>query len=240
MYVFLHSQGYKGLEIAPTRVFPNPYDRTADAEKFAEDLKFRYNLAISSIQSIWRGVAENIFGTPEDRKKLIEYTKKAIDFAAAARCENIVFGCPKNRVMPSADFLPVAFDFFAETGAYAASRGTVIALEPNPPYYGTNFINATPEAFDFCRELNSSGVKVNVDIGTCVNYGESADFIEKNISLVNHIHISEPMLAPVKKRELHRRLKDLSYDRYFSIEMAAPGNLDLVKEIICYVKEALT
>ena len=244
MYGFLQSQGFD-LEIAPTRIFTeSPYDRIAEAEIFAEDLKRRYNISISSIQSIWRGISENIFGTPEDRKKLAAYTKKAIDFAAAVQARNIVFGCPKNRVIPSAERLPDAFDFFAETGLYAASRGTVIALEPNPPYYNTNFINTTAEAFDFCRELNSSGVKVNVDIGTCVNYGETANFLNKNISLVNHIHISEPMLAPVKKRDLHRQLKDLDYDRYFSIEMAAPGNLDLgnldlIKEVIFYVKETM-
>jgi sugar phosphate isomerase/epimerase len=191
------------------------------------------------MQSIWRGVFESIFGSENDRKKLIDYTKKAIDFASAIQCENLVFGCPGNRIIPSPDFLPVAFDFFAQIGEYANSRGTVLAIEPNPPYYNTNFINTTEEAFSFCRKLNSKGVKVNVDIGTCLNYNESVDFLNENITLVNHIHISEPLLAPIKKRSLHRELKKLRYDRYFSIEMANVQNIEIVKEIAIYVKEAL-
>lgn len=53
-----------------------------------------------SMQSIWYGRTEKLFGTEEERNLLLDYTKSAVDFAAAIGCKNLVFGCPKNRCIP--------------------------------------------------------------------------------------------------------------------------------------------
>lgn len=98
MYRFLQESGYSGIEIAPTRLFPDaPYAHCGEAQAFAVWLKETYGLAVSSMQSIWYGRKEKLFGTVEDRLVLTEYTKKAIDFASQIGCGNLVFGCPKNR-----------------------------------------------------------------------------------------------------------------------------------------------
>jgi sugar phosphate isomerase/epimerase len=241
MYAFLSDHNINGLEIAPTRIFPeNPYDYIDGARKFSQTLLNDYKLSISSMQSIWYGRNENIFGSEEERQSLIEYTKKAIDFAEVLNCPNLVFGCPKNRILPSYTDLPIAYSFFTEIGDYAQLHNTTVSLEPNPPYYNTNFINTTVEAFDFCRKINCVGLKVNIDLGTCIYYNESLEFLNDNINLVNHIHISEPMLAPLERRALHRELIELDYDQYFSIEIGNTNNLEIVKSTVCYIKEALS
>ena len=240
MYTFLKDHGFNGLEIAPTRIFPqNPYDHISEAKDFAVQLKNRHGLCISSMQSIWYGISESIFGTDDDRQKLIDYTKKAVDFAEAIGCRNLVFGCPKNRVIPSLEWLPTAYSFFYEIGSYAEVHDRVIALEPNPPYYNTNFINSTSEAFSFCDQVDCEGLKVNVDLGTSIHYDESIDFLNANIAMVNHIHISEPMLAPIEQRALHGQLKALDYNKFFSIEMKNPNDIELVKQAILYVKRVM-
>ena len=82
MYEYLSSSKFDGLEIAPTRIIENnPYEHIDEIKIFAKNLKEKYNLTISSIQSIWYGRQEKIFGDIVDRKELINYTKKAIDFA---------------------------------------------------------------------------------------------------------------------------------------------------------------
>jgi len=241
MYKFLSENNFAGLEIAPTRVFPeSPYEDLARAKEFAHELKEGYGLEISSLQSIWYGVAESVFGTGADRRKLVDYTKKAVDFACAAGCGNLVFGCPKNRAVPPGmtrgEALPVAYDFFGQIGAYAAACGVCIAVEPNPPVYDTNFINTTAEALELCRKLGSPGIKVNADTGALICNNENIGVLKENIGLINHIHISEPKLVPVEKRALHGELKELNYDKYLSVEMAYPGDVDLVKNIIVYIK----
>ena len=43
------------------------------------DIKKNEGFTVPSMQSIWFGRQEKIFGTLEERKILVEYTKKAID-----------------------------------------------------------------------------------------------------------------------------------------------------------------
>lgn len=246
MYEFLYKNGFLGLEIAPTRIFPTtPYDCLDEAVSYAECLKANYALTISSMQSIWFGIADSIFGTDDDRQKLIDYTKKAIDFANSVGCANLVFGCPKNRNIPDtldmAACLPIAYGFFAQIANYASEHGVCVAIEPNPPIYNTNFINTTTEAFEICRKLNNPGIKVNFDLGTMLHYGEDVSILKENIDLITHVHISEPGLVPIEKREFHKEffndLKEAGYKKFLSIEMGNKNNIELVKETILYVKE---
>ena len=246
MYTFLADNGFDGIEAAPTRIFPEtPYDRLAEAEEYSKRLKDSYGLSILSIQSIWYGITESIFGSDSDRKKLVEYTKKAIDFTKALGCRNLVYGCPKNRAIPpgTANYLSVACDFFCAVGTYAADCGVCAAIEPNPPIYNTNFINTTTEAFDLCKKLNNPGIKINLDLGTMIHYGEKTEILKDNIALINHIHVSEPYLAPIEKRHLHRELiselRELKYSKCISVEMGSPNDLELVKKSALYIKELL-
>lgn len=241
MYAFLQESGFCGLEIAPTRIFPeNPYDKINEIKEFSKHIKEQYGLEISSMQSIWYGKTQSIFGSSDERRRLIDYTKKAVDFAYAAGCKNLVFGCPKNRVIPDESYIPSAIEFFSELGEYASSAGTVIALEANPKIYNTNFMNTTPEAFDICIKTASKGIMVNVDLGTVIYNNESLDDIKENINLVNHIHISEPQLAPIEKRQLHSELKNLDYHKFISIEMGNKNNLQLVKDTVKYISGVLS
>ena len=147
IYNLMKKYGFSGLEIAPTKIFPqNPYDDLKEAENWAKELKAKYGFTIPSMQSIWYGRAEKIFGSEEERQILINYTKKAVDFASATGCKNLVFGCPKNRNTEKDSDTKTAVEFFKELGDYAFSKNTVIGMEANPPIYNTNFINDTVSA----------------------------------------------------------------------------------------------
>jgi len=248
MYIFLKESDFEGLEIAPTRIFPDaPYDKLEDAALFGKKFKGETGLAISSMQSIWYGMTELMFTSNGQREKLINYTKKAIDFASAINCPNLVFGCPKNRTIPSDMerdvYLAIAYDFFTEIGNYAFKHGTCVSIEPNPPIYHTNFINTTKDAFDICKMIGNPGIKVNIDLGTMIYTEESVELLKGNIHLVNHVHISEPYLAPIQKRTLHqelvRALHHLKYEKFISIEMSTQEDIDVVKNVALYLKEVV-
>jgi sugar phosphate isomerase/epimerase len=199
------------------------------------------------MQSIWFGRSESIFGSDEERGILIDYTKQAIDFAAAINCRNLVFGCPKNRNMPADADVKTAQNFFTELADYAASKNCAIALEPNPTLYGTNFINRTSEAIDFAKSINSAGFTVNLDSGTIIENNESDeifDLITDNVNLISHVHISEPNLVQIAKQKLHQdlaaTLRKAGYDKFISIEMKNLGEIELVKETIKYIKEVFS
>jgi len=241
MYGFLQTAGYAGLEIAPTRIFTEaPYDHIDAAALWAKQLKQQYGLAISSMQSICFGRDEAIFGTGAERKALFDYVKKAIDFAEAVGCGNLVFGSPKNRIIGE-NQIEIGYEFFGKLGDYAASRNTLLALEPNPDIYGTDFINTTGEALDFVEHVNSAGLQINLDLGTFLYNGEKLEWLENHLDRINHIHISEPYLERIESREIHaqiaRLLHDKKYDRYVSIEMKNGNDIGLVQKTASYIKE---
>ena len=243
VYEYMRERGFSGLEIAPTRLFPDaPYERAEEARRWKEELHRAWGLSVCSMQSIWYGRTERLFGSEEERQALKDYTKKAIDFAEALGCGNLVFGCPKNRVLPADGEDGIALSFFRELGEYAAAHHTVLAVEANPPLYGTNFLNTTREALDFVERVGSAGCMLNLDLGTMIENGEMPDVLAGREELIHHVHISEPSLRPLRERELHRQLAALlrgaSYGGYVSIEVgrqedprALASMMDRVREI---------
>ena len=241
IYNLMVENDYSGLEIAPTKIFPNnPYDLLDEAEAWAKELKNKYKFSISSIQSIWYGRTEKIFESFDERQILINYTKKAIDFASVIECKNLVFGCPKNRNIDSDEDYKIAIEFFKELGDYAYSKNTCLGMEANPKIYNTNFINNTHEAIDLIKKVDSNGFKLNLDIGTIIENNEDIDELVGNVHLINHVHISEPYLEQIQPRDLHKKiltiLKNENYDKFISIEMKQQENLQDVKQVMQYLK----
>lgn len=240
VYCMMKEFGFMGLEIAPTRIFPeNPYEKNKEAESWFKELQREYGFSVPSMQSIWFGRQEKIFGREEERQTLIDYTKKAIDFAATIECKNLVFGCPRNRTIENTEKLDIAVSFFKVIGDYADQRGTTIGMEANPPIYNTNYINDTMSAIELIEQVDSKGFKLNLDVGTMIQNKESLTELVGKVQLINHVHISEPGLKPVEKRKLHVELKEVleaeNYSKYVSIEMGKVENISALEEKMRYV-----
>lgn len=235
----LHGLGFAGLEIAPTRVAgPQPYSSPDKAAAFALELQTGFGLAVCSMQSIWYGQTGNMFGA--QRQHLLQYTKAAIKFARAAACPNLVFGSPKNRVLPQGQTEADALPFFAELAAFAHQNGCVLALEATPPVYGTNFMNTTAQALAMVKQVNHPGCKLNLDFGTVVINEEDLACLQGQVQHIHHVHISEPQLAMVQPRAGHKALaallKQEGYAGYVSIEMKQQP-LAMVQKAAEYVAE---
>ena len=80
IYQEMKRYGFTGLEIAPTRWFPEaPYEHVREVREHSLRLRERYGFRISSMQSIWFGRTESIWGSDEERSRLKEYTRLALD-----------------------------------------------------------------------------------------------------------------------------------------------------------------
>ena len=246
VYALMKEHCFTGLEIAPTRIFPKePYGRLDVTKSWSQELIRVYGFCVPSMQSIWFGKTENIFTSEDERASLIQYTKKAIDFAETVGCKNLVFGCPRNRTIPekmdSAEAYDIAVNFFKELGDYAALHNTVIGMEANPTIYNTNFINTTTSALELISAIDSKGFRLNLDVGTMIHNNESVEILADKVYLINHVHISEPYLKPIQKRELHKELitmlSNADYNGYISIEMGKIDDMNMLKETMCYVKD---
>lgn len=241
MYELMQLLSYNYLEIAPTRIFPkSPYSRIADAGRWYQNLLANFGISVSSMQSIWFGRTENIFTSDHERQILIDYTKKAIEFAESINCKNLVFGCPQNRILPDSIDANIAIPFFKIIGDYAYEHNTVIGFEANPTIYKTNFINTTSSAIELINVVQSPGFKLNLDIGTMIANNEDVKVIEDNLDLINHVHISEPYLEKIQNRALHNNIASLliknNYNRCISIEMKKGCSKSELTEIMKYIK----
>lgn len=253
VYGLMKKYGFTGLEIAPTRFFEkNPYADLEAVEKWREAFARDPGFDIPSMQSIWFGRTERLFGDAAQQEALLEYTRRAVDFAAAARCANLVFGSPKNRAMPDASDRSAwkqGVAFFRKLGEYASKKGTAIGMEANPLIYNTNYINTTQEAISLIREVGSEGFLLNLDTGTMIENRETVEVLEKHAGLINHVHISEPFLKPVavdgSRRMFHGELaaflRENKYQGYVSVEMgktdAGADRTAILDEILAYGRE---
>lgn len=250
VYTAMQQAGFTGLEIAPTRIFPpqgdpsdpdtyvGPYDNLSAAALFGGYLLNRWGFTVPSMQSIWYGQTGNIF-EPADTEALLDYTAQAFQFAHTLNCPSLVFGCPRNRSCNPPHTPAEADAFFDHAGSLAERYGVVLAIEANPPVY-TNYLNGTADAFALVKRLQNPGLAVNLDLSTILSNGEKLrDFVE-DIGYVSHIHISEPDLAPIRKRpehaELAMLLKAVGYRGYVSVEMRR-ATLDTVRRTLTYIAE---
>ncbi len=244
VYEKMNKYGFTGLEIAPTKIIPTqPYAHIAEVREWYNEINEEYGFEIPSMQSIWYGRGESLFGSREERDILKSYMKNAILFAEAIGCKNLVFGCPRNRNMPEGSSAEEIIPFFKETGDFAAEHNTVIGMEANPPIYNTNFINDTPSALELIDKVGSKGFLLNLDIGTMVENSEDANILSGNVRYINHVHISEPHLRPVERRQLHNDINEIlrkeNYKGYISVEMGET-EVSVMEKAMKYVAEVFS
>ena len=173
---------------------------------------------------------------------MIDYTKKAIDFANIIECKNLVFGSPKNRNINNGKNSENQIRIFETLGEYAHKKNTVIGMEANPKIYNTNYINDTKSALELVKKVKSKGFLLNLDLGTMISNNEDLlKVLKGNVKYINHVHISEPWLKIIEKREIHKALKyvllEENYEGFISVEMAKVDDIEKIEDIIIYVKE---
>ena len=240
MYQTCRDMGYSGIEIAPSRIFGEfPYHDMKVVDEYKKKMKEQYDLEISSIQSIWYGKRGFLF--KEDYHELADYTCEALRFAGCIGAGNVVFGSPAMRRVFQPEDYQKGINFFSEISKWADKFNTVFSIEANPFIYGTNYINYTLEAMAIVKQINSEHLKVKLDIGTVIFNEESLEEIERNMDLIHHVHISEPHLVAIEKRQIHKELfqmlRDRKYDNYVSIEMKCQEKIDDIKRIMEYIFE---
>ncbi|AJC68345.1 MULTISPECIES: sugar phosphate isomerase/epimerase family protein [Dickeya] len=225
----LKKHGINALEVAPAKVVNNVQD-FSDEEVFLYKNKMNdAGIVISSMQALlFGGPAGSIFGNKEESDAIQFHLSKIIHMAGLLGAERLVFGSPKNRLKNHISFnqaVEIAANFFRPLAVQAHNVGTMICIEPNPVYYGCDFVTDSEEAIELVNEINKPGFGVHLDLA---GLRLSKEDVYKRISLLNtgiaHFHISEKDLAPIGiDIEAHKLacegFKNASYQGWLSIEM---------------------
>lgn len=231
----LKELGVRHVEIAPTKIWQDPTIVTA--EQANEYVKWwaDYGITVSAFQSmLFLRPDLKMFESEENRERCREHLQKYLELAGVMKARKLVFGSPKNRQrgeMPIERALEIAHDFFSSLGEAALKNNVILCLEPNAPQYNCDFITNAKEGNELVRRVNSEGFRLHLDTACMALAGDDvADAILKSRDILEHFHISSPMLDQVEEREdvkhklAARTLREINYDKLISIEMR-PGDV---------------
>lgn len=242
----LQNIGVKYVEIAPTKVWDDPVHATDD--QINEYLRFwsEHGIEVVAFQSMLFPRPDlKLFESPENRAETLAHLKEFIVLAGRMKAGVMVFGSPKNRQrgdMSEEDADGIAREFFASLGDVAQEHDVRFCIEPNAPQYACDFVTNAQQGIRLVREVSNPGFGLHLDIACMTLAGDNvAQSIKDAAPLLQHFHISSPMLDQVQERDDVRHqdaadaLREIGYDKYVSIEMR-PGdegtNLERVRTAV--------
>jgi len=242
----LLKSGFRGVEIAPTKVWDRPLDVT---ERQARDYRRFWNergIDVVAMQALLFGRPElTLFETPKARSETLEHLRGLMRLGEWLGVLVLVFGAPRNRRAGEANAAEaerIAIDFFGAAGAQALEHGVVLAIEPNPAQYDCDFVTTSREGLDLVRKVRSGGFGLHLDAAAMTLAGEMLpDAVVDCAGSIAHFHVSEPFLGVVGEgtadhRSLASALRRIGYSNWTSVEMRADPESSLPK-VLTYVAE---
>lgn len=246
----LQELGVEHVELAPTKYWEDPTKATPEQVKERVDWWKGYGINIVAFQSmLFARPGLKLFESAGNRAECLQYLQEFIVLAGRMGAKRMVFGSPKNRQrgdMSHEDAFAIASDFFTEIAKTAEENDVVFCLEPNARQYNCDFITNAQEGAELVRAVGRSGFGLHLDAACMALAGDDiAASIRQNIDILEHFHVSAPMLDRVhsrddmKYKQIANLLHEVGYDKVISIEMR-PGeageNLSRVEAAVLFVQ----
>ena len=225
----LRGHGVEGVEIAPTKIWPQPLEASTLAVRAHRQSWEDRGLPVVSMQSLLYGRPDlTIFDDAATRQRTRDYLAGIIDLAGELGAKALVFGSPGNRRRGSlsreeAD--EIALPFFREVGRLAAERGIDFCLEPNPTEYECDYATNAAEGYELVSRADQDGFALHLDTAAMTLAADPpGQAIARHVNWLRHFHVSEPYLAPIGNGGVDHELfatalRECGYDRWVSVEM---------------------
>jgi D-psicose/D-tagatose/L-ribulose 3-epimerase len=242
----LERYGVSGVEIAPTKIWPEWQGITTDSvNEYCKKL-YSKGFSISALQAIMYGKPElNIF-EEKSHAKFLEHLGLVSELSASLGTDKLVFGAPVNRtrLTLAEEEIDLALKFFRKASNVCFNNGCVLLIENVPEVYGCNFLTSSREVIDFVELVDEPGVGIHVDSGGVSLEGWNPDSDLFDGLDLQHFHISEPGLAAVGPdkvdyRGMFQQLKNMGYLGWVSVEMKRPDNIIILEQSISYIADLL-
>jgi sugar phosphate isomerase/epimerase len=230
----LQELGIHHVEIAPTKVWEDPTNVTDQQIQEYKDFWAKHDIEIVAFQSMLFPRPDlTIFDSAELRGQTQEHLSKFIDLAGRVGAEVLVFGSPKNRIVPEGmstdEAWNIAKKFFGSLGDDAIQHQTNFCIEPNAKEYNCNFVTTAAEGLKIVEEVDNLGFELHLDAAIMSLEGDDPQTsIENAREHLRHFHISAPMLMPIEEEKVNHKafadaLRSINYKHYTSIEVR-PGD----------------
>lgn len=232
----LRRYGYDGIEL---RGEPRMYD-VSTVNALCEEFK----LSVLSIAGMypWPTDSRDLANpNPVVRERAREYLKETTDFAVAVGAPLvIVVPSPVAKAQPVGDVSTEekwqaayarewqwAVESVRTAGAYAASRGILLAIEPINRYE-TFLVNSAEQGIRFVSEVDSPAVRLHLDtFHMNIEEKDPAGAVRSAGDLLVNVHIADSNREAVGRghtdfKSIVRALKEIEYTRALTLEPLPP------------------
>ena len=239
VFSVLRENGVQGIEIAPSKVWPNWNGANSSSAKEYRKRLSNEGFEVPALQAILFGKPELQLFVPKTKHALIEHIKYISEIGSALGAKVLVFGAPKNRrkgQLSTNEAVNYAVEIMREVGDICSEFELCIGWEHNPIEYGCDFITNAADARDFVNLIDSPGIQLHLDSAGIHMCGGNISEVIRSAGPFVHYHISEPMLAPlvggvIDHKTSIQTLKDLDYKNWVSIEMKSVEQKRLLESI---------
>ncbi len=226
----LHVHGVEGVELALTKIWPEPLAASAAEIRAYRDSWEKQGVRIAALQALLFGKPHlTLFGDEGVRRQTLDYLAAIIERASWLGAHALVFGSPKNRQCGERsprEAWAIAVPFFRELGRIAYRHGVCFCIEPNPSAYGCDFVTTVAEGVELVDAVAEEGFALHLDTGGMTLAGDAPRAsIAAAAERCRHFHVSEPFLAEigsetVRHDKFAEALRTRNYRGWVSIEMA--------------------
>ena len=243
MLAQLRENHVSGIEVAPTKVWPNWEGANQRSAGIYRKLIADEGFCIPAMQAILFGKPELQLFDKATHNAFLDHLRLVSDIAVVLGAKVLVLGAPKNRKrgqLSTANAMDIATEFLGKVGEICYANQCCLGIEHNPAEYGCDFITNAADARQLVDSINHPGIQLHLDAAGLHMCGGNIGNIIKAVTPFAHYHISEPMLEPivggvVDHEVAFRALKELNYSGWHSIEMKQPKTSRLVTESITKV-----
>jgi len=198
--LLLNKYDIDAIDIAPGKYFSDPVNTALDDIVQIREWWRNRGIEITGMQSLLFGTTGlNLFGSHDSQVAMLEHLEAVCRIGSGLGATKLVFGSPQNRDcsgLSDEEARDIAIRFFRRLGDVASRYGVVICLEPNPPYYGANFMTNSKETGSIVVAVSHPNIRMQLDIGALAINGEDPEQVINDYEeLIGHIHASEPNLV---------------------------------------------
>lgn len=244
----LREEGFQGVELAPTVLFPNWDGFSVEAGKRLREHFAARGLEVCALQSILFAKPHLQLFDKESHLEFLNHLKQVAAFAQTLGARVLVFGSPKNRKRGQrlpAQAVKDTVPFLLQAGDICSAYDCIVGWEANPAEYACDFVTNVAEAMDLVQTVNHPAVRVHGDAGGMHLCGSPPPTHLFEAAHFCHYHVSEPMLDSLGQHGVDHRsyfaaLSAANYHGWLSIEMKRPADgLQGLRRALQFLKESL-
>jgi sugar phosphate isomerase/epimerase len=193
--------------------------------EFKEKLDSNHIL-IPSLQSLFYNInCENI----SDEDIFINHFERIIEYSKFLSVKVLVFGSPSLRKKVD-KWEESLCRVFKKLDNILENTGIEISIEPNSKIYGGDYFFTVSEIVSFIEQNNLKNIKTMIDTHNIILEGlNPISELNTYYEHINHIHISENNLHPIKDIDFHLKfsneVKKIKYNKIITYEVISCNNI---------------